>query len=109
MQQSERALLHRAWAGVRELSQLSGHRLGQLSFRSEFYDDMQGQPTGTKTRYVEFGLGWQHWFSPQVYIGPEITFDKSLDAPAFNGNAAAGNPPNKDYSVIGAMDLIWKF
>jgi hypothetical protein len=83
--------------------------LDNISFRGEFYDDMQGQRTGTKSRYVEFGLGWQHWFSPQVYIRPEITFYKSLDAPAFNGNAPAGIPPNKDYAVIGAADLIWKF
>ena len=32
---------------------------------------MQGQRTGTKTRYVETGIGWQHWFSPQIEIRPE--------------------------------------
>jgi hypothetical protein len=83
--------------------------LDNVSFRSEFYDDMQGQRTGTKTRYVEFGLGWQHWFSPQVYVRPEITYYKALDAAAFNGNSNAGVVPNKDYAVVAAMDLIWKF
>ena len=34
----------------------------------EFVDDMQGQRTGTKTRFVETGIGWQHWFSPQIEI-----------------------------------------
>src|SRR5205085_9308144 len=53
--------------------------LDNISFRGEFYNDMEGQRTGTKTRYVEFGLGWQHWFSPQVEIRPEITYYRSLD------------------------------
>jgi Putative beta-barrel porin-2, OmpL-like. bbp2 len=91
--------------------------LDNLSFRAEFYDDMEGQRTGTKTRYTEFGLGLQHWFSPQVELRPEVTYYRSLDANAFNGNfnnspAAAGGPaiaPNKNYAVIGAMDLIWHF
>ncbi len=29
--------------------------LNNISFRGEFYNDMQGQRTGVKTRYVEFG------------------------------------------------------
>ena len=40
--------------------------LDNISFRAEFYNDENGQRTGTKSRYVEFGLGWQHWLSPQV-------------------------------------------
>jgi Putative beta-barrel porin-2, OmpL-like. bbp2 len=83
--------------------------LDNISFRSEFYDDIQGQRTGTRTRYAEFGLGWQHWFSPQVYIRPELTFYKSFDANAFNGNVNAGIAPTRDYAVIGAMDLIVKY
>jgi hypothetical protein len=85
--------------------------LDNLSFRGEFYDDMQGQRTGTKTRYVEFGVGWQHWYSPQVELRPEITYYRSLDANAFNGNSDAPIPllPTKDYAWVGAMDLIWHF
>ena len=83
--------------------------LDNISFRAEFYNDENGQRTGTKSRYVEFGLGWQHWLSPQVYLRPEVTVYQSLDAPAFNGNANAGILPNKKVATVGAMDLIWKF
>ena len=80
-----------------------------ISFRPEFFDDMQGQRTGTKTRYVDFSLGWQHWFSPQVYVRPELGFYRSLDRPAFNGDANAGIAPNRSNTYIFAADLIWKF
>jgi Putative beta-barrel porin-2, OmpL-like. bbp2 len=86
-----------------------------LSWRGEFYNDMEGQRTGTKTRYVEFGMGWQHWYSPQVEIRPEITYYRSLDANAFNGNsnaaAAAGGPifTDRNYAWVASMDLIWHF
>jgi hypothetical protein len=85
--------------------------LDNISFRPEFYDDMQGQRTGTKTRYVDFGIGWQHWFSPQVEVRPEVTYYRSLDAPAFNGNFNA-NPviaPNRKDALIVSADLIWHF
>ena len=85
--------------------------LDNLSFRAEFYNDMEGQRTGTKTRYVEFGLGWQHWFSPQIELRPEITYYNSLDADAFNGNFNASPVilPTRNYAVVGAADLIWHF
>jgi Putative beta-barrel porin-2, OmpL-like. bbp2 len=85
--------------------------LDNLSFRGEFYNDMQGQRTGTKTRYVESGVGLQHWLSPQVELRPEVSYYRSLDANAFNGNFNAPIPiaPTRAYAVIGAMDLIWHF
>jgi hypothetical protein len=85
--------------------------LDNMTFRAEFFDDMQGQRTGTKTRYVDFGIGWQHWFSPQIEIRPEMDYYRSLDAAAFNGNSNA-NPvilPNKRDTVIVAADLIWHY
>ncbi len=89
--------------------------LDNLSFRAEYFDDMEGQRTGTKTRYVEFGLGWQHWLSPQIELRPEVTYYNSLDANAFNGNANAGVfganaiAPNRNWSLVAAGDLIWHF
>src|ERR1700681_1135077 len=83
--------------------------LDNISYRIEFYDDKQGQRTGTKTRYVETGIGWQHWFSPQIEIRPEVTFYKSLDANAFNGNANLGITPNKSTAIVGAADIIIHF
>jgi Putative beta-barrel porin-2, OmpL-like. bbp2 len=83
--------------------------LDNISYRAEFYDDKQGQRTGTKTRYVETGIGWQHWFSPQIEIRPEVSFYKSLDANAFNGNANFGIPANKNTALIGSADIIIHF
>jgi Putative beta-barrel porin-2, OmpL-like. bbp2 len=83
--------------------------LDNLTYRAEFVDDMQGQRTGTKTRYIETGIGWQHWFSPQIEIRPEVSYYKSLDAFAFNGNANFGIAPNKNYAIIGAADIIIHF
>jgi hypothetical protein len=37
-------------------------------------------------------LGWQHWFSPQIEVRPEIGYCRSLNAYAFNGNVNAGIP-----------------
>jgi hypothetical protein len=70
---------------------------------------MQGQRTGTKTRYYEFGVGLQHWLSPQVELRPEMTFYKSMDANAFNGNSNAGVLPDRNYALVAAMDCIWHF
>jgi Putative beta-barrel porin-2, OmpL-like. bbp2 len=91
--------------------------LDNLSFRPEFYDDMNGQRTTVKTRYANFAVGWQHWFSPQVEVRPEIAYYHSLDANAFNGNfnavpAALGGGvivPTKNWEVIASADLIWHF
>ena len=87
----------------------SPDKLNNISTRLEFYNDEQGQRTGTKTRYVEAGLGWQHWFSPQIEIRPEFTFYRSLDAFAFNGNPNLGIAPNKNTALIGSADIIIHF
>lgn len=83
--------------------------LDNISLRPEFYNDQEGQRTGTKTRYLNFGLGWQHWLSPQIELRPEVDFDYALDKDAFNGNANAGIHPDKRYTVLGAMDIIMHF
>jgi hypothetical protein len=83
--------------------------LDNISYRLEFYNDEQGQRTGVKTRYVETGIGWQHWFSPQIEIRPEVSYYRSLDANAFNGNSNLGIAPNKNYAIIGSADIIIHF
>lgn len=85
--------------------------LDNLSIRPEFFDDFEGQRTGVKTRYVDFGVGWQHWLSPQIEFRPEVTYYRSLDAPAFNGNfnAVPVIAPTRNYALIGAADVIWHF
>jgi hypothetical protein len=83
--------------------------LDNISLRPEYYDDQEGQRTGIKTRYIDFGIGWQHWLSPQVELRPEVTYYRSLDALAFNGNSNAGIAPSKNYAVLGSMDIIFHF
>jgi hypothetical protein len=83
--------------------------LDNISYRAEFVDDFQGQRTGFKTRYIETGIGWQHWFSPQIEIRPEVSYYRSLDANAFNGNANLGIAANKNYAIIGSADIIIHF
>jgi hypothetical protein len=93
--------------------------LDNISFRPEFYDDMEGQRTGVKTRYANLGVGWQHWLSPQVEMRPEIAYYHSLDANAFNGNvnacpisagcASSALAPDRNSAWIASMDLIWHF
>jgi hypothetical protein len=83
--------------------------LDNISYRLEYFDDKEGQRTGVKTAYVETGIGWQHWFSPQIEIRPEVSFYRSLNAPAFNGNANLGIAPNKSTALIGSADIIIHF
>ena len=83
--------------------------LDNISYRAEFVNDEQGQRTGTKTRYIETGIGWQHWFSPQIELRPEVSYYWSMDADAFNGNSNLGIAPNKNKALIAAADIIIHF
>jgi Putative beta-barrel porin-2, OmpL-like. bbp2 len=83
--------------------------LDNITYRAEFVDDEQGQRTGTKTRYLETGIGWQHWFSPQIEVRPEVSYYWSMDADAFNGNANLGIAPNKNQALIASADIIIHF
>jgi hypothetical protein len=83
--------------------------LDNISYRLEYFDDLEGQRTGVKTAYFETGIGWQHWFSPQIEIRPEVSFYKSLNGFAFNGNPNLGIVPNKNTALIGSADIIVHF
>jgi hypothetical protein len=83
--------------------------LNNISFRPEYYYDPEGWRTGVRTEYLNWGIGWQHWLSPQIEFRPEIDWDRSLSAKAFNGNSNAGIAPDKNYTVLGSMDVIFHF
>jgi hypothetical protein len=87
----------------------SPNKLNNFTFRTEFFMDPQGQRTGVVTNYADVTLGWQHWFSPQIELRPEIAYYRSFKANAFNGNANAGIPPSRNWAVIAASDLIFHF
>jgi hypothetical protein len=81
------------------------YRIGtfdNISLRTEFYNDLEGQRTGFQTRYVDVGLGWQHWFGPQVEIRPEVSYYRSIDAAAFS----SGTQHNLLFT---GGDIIWHF
>jgi hypothetical protein len=62
--------------------------------------------TGAETKYYETTVSWQHWFSPQIEVRPEISYWHSLGTAAFNGNPAMGIPGNKKDIVEFAADAI---
>jgi Putative beta-barrel porin-2, OmpL-like. bbp2 len=88
----------------------SPNRLNNFSVRTEYFNDPQGQRTGVATAYADVALSWQHWLSPQIELRPEIAYYRSISAPAFNSNGAVGTiPPNRNYAVIAAGDIIIHF
>ena len=75
------------------------------SFRPNYGQHPQGQRTGTKTVHTAFTVGWQHWFSPQFELRPEI----GVWAPArngFDGSPGRGVASDKNHMFIGGADLI---
>jgi hypothetical protein len=94
--------------GVLAYINYSPEPLDNFSFRPEYYHDPQGQRTGVKADYLEFTLGWQHWLSPQIEFRPEIGYWHAT-ANAFNGNPTHGIAPDRNYTVIGAADVIAHF
>jgi hypothetical protein len=91
----------------------SPNPMDNFSIRPEIYWDSQGQRTGTKAVYKNFALGWQHWFSPQLEVRPEIAYYHS-SSPAFNGNMTCGAAPgcsniapNRTYQMILGGDIIF--
>jgi hypothetical protein len=87
----------------------SPNKLNNFSVRTEYFMDPQGQRTGVATNYTDVALSWQHWLSPQIELRPEIAYYRSINAAAFNGNAAAGIAPTRDWAVIAASDIIIHF
>jgi len=84
----------------------SPNPLDNFSIRPEIYKDSQGQRTGTATTYHNFALGWQHFFSPQIEIRPEIAYYHSGIA-AFNGNSNYGIAADKRSETILSGDIIY--
>ena len=58
-----------------------------FSFRNEFFDDFVGQRTGTKSAFTEHLIGWGHWVGTTVLFRPELRWEHSYDAPAYNNGA----------------------
>jgi hypothetical protein len=84
--------------------------LDNISLRGEFMDDINGWRTGTATAYNNWAIGWQHWWSPQVEVRPEIAWYHALNKPAFDNSTNVLSPqPGKHAITIISGDLIWHF
>jgi len=78
-----------------------------LTIRNELLDDMQGQRTGTKTKYSEHLLGWGHWIGTTILLRPEIRFEHSYDRPAYDSPCLlCGLPGTKKSQLTFASDAI---
>ena len=97
--------------GVLDYLNYTPDPLNNYTMRLEWYDDPNGWRTGTggRTEYYDIGFSWQHWFSPQITIRPEITFWHSVGTAAFNGYAIDGIPNNRKNTAEFASDLIFHF
>lgn len=82
--------------------------LVNFSLRLEYYDDEEGQRTGTRATYYDVGFGIQYWLSPQIEFRPEYTHYWASE-PAFNGDVYAGIPANKKTEGVFSGDVIVHF
>jgi hypothetical protein len=87
----------------------SPNKLNNFSLRTEYFNDPFGQRTGTPTAYIDAALGWQHWFSPQIEVRPEVGYYRSLNNNAFNSDINAGIQATRNWAVIAASDIIIHF
>jgi hypothetical protein len=67
-----------------------------ISFRTEVFDDIRGQRTGTKGWYTEHLLGWGHWIGTTVLFRPEVRWEH-----IYNPNTGLPAPNNE---LPGAFD-----
>jgi len=70
-----------------------------LTVRNEFYNDIAGSRTGYATKYSEHSLGVTWWPNKIVTLRPEIRFDHSYNADAFDN----GTRRNQ---FVASMDFI---
>jgi hypothetical protein len=81
-----------------------------LTIRNEFFNDMTGQRTGTKTKYSEHLVGWGHWIGTTILLRPELRFEHSYDRPAYDSPCLpCGLPGTKKSQLTFSSDAIFFF
>jgi hypothetical protein len=87
-----------------------------VTFRTDIFDDINGQRTGFATKYTEFLLSWNHWIGKAITIRPEIRYEHA-GVGAYNnpcpvaGTAGCGSSVtvgSKNQTMF-AMDAIFHF
>jgi hypothetical protein len=89
------------WAALNYLEKQLSDK-DYLSIRTDTLDDIKGQRTGYKTRYAEETLMWGHWVGSTILFRPELRFDHSFQARAYNDGTR-----NNQFQF--GMDVIFKF
>jgi hypothetical protein len=67
--------------------------------RTEDMNDLKGQRTGYKANYSESAVSWNHWIGSTVVFRPELRYDHSFHAAAFDSG-------NKKSQLMFAADVI---
>ncbi len=95
----------RCWAGAYAASFYVMYKVtakDYVGIRNEAFDDARGQRTGFTTWYSEDTLGWVHWLSNSIEVRPEIRYDHSYGAAAYD------NGRRRSQTVF-ASDILIKF
>lgn len=89
------------WAAVNYLEkEFSKH--DYISLRTDVLNDLKGQRTGFQTLYSEQSVMWWHWIGSTVLFRPELRFERSYRAKAYDLGA-------KHNQFTFAMDVIFRF
>lgn len=75
-----------------------------MSFRTDFFDDYQGQRSGFATSYMSLTLGLTHQFSNFLEVRPEIRYEK-----AFRYEVRPYDNGTRGNQRIFAIDAILRF
>jgi hypothetical protein len=95
------------WAALNYINYQFGPR-DTLTWRTDFLNDAVGQRTGFKTRYMEYDLSYTHWVGDIIELRPELRFEHSREAQAYN-NPTATPDGGKHSQVMIAADAIIHF
>jgi len=73
-----------------------------VSWRNEFFNDMNGSRTGYTSKYYETSIGLTWWPNKLLTIRPELRYDHSFEALAFDNGIRHGQ-------VTAQMDCVFHF
>jgi Putative beta-barrel porin-2, OmpL-like. bbp2 len=77
-------------------------------WRMDYLDDARGQRTGFKTRYYEFTLSYTHWFGDVIELRPEVRFEHSIEADAYDNPSLLPGMGKHSQATL-AMDAVLHF
>ena len=84
--------------GARDYVEREFNKANYIAFRNEYFDDMNGQPTGFKTKYYAGFLG----YGTTMLFSPELRYQHSFHVPAYSSGT-------KKSQFIFASDVIFFF